>query len=189
MHRVIGIDPSQRHTGLADVCPGSHPAFHEIKPTGDMLSSARQIVAELEEFLEQNAHPSTLYAIEKQLSVGGQSSSLMFYMQMTVLDTIGRFVVEKFQVKPVFVMPLPIQLKSYMKKAHGFNIAKPSTIVASFKKKYDGAEWAQGRISQHKVDAFMVALLAMDVMEGDWSYPLPSKEAALIPWEIVCQRP
>jgi len=189
MQRVIGIDPSQRHTGLAELCYGSTPVFHEIQPKGDVLSSGRQIEAELDNFLANHAEPGTLYGIEKQLSVGGQTSSLMFYIQMVVLDTIGRFHVEKFQVDPVFVMPLPVQLKSYMKKRHGFDTAKPSTIVQSFKEKYEKTPWANGRISQHKVDAFMVGQLALDVMEGSWSYPLPSRESALIPWKIVCQQP
>jgi len=187
MQSVIGIDPSQRHTGLASLCSGSVPVFHEIQPTTDILTSGRQIEQELTLFLSKEATPDTFYSVEKQLSVGGQSSSLMFYVQMVVLNTVGRFVQENFKKEPVFVMPLPIQLKSYMKKVHGFDISKPSTIVQSWKKKHSGAPWAQGRISQHKVDAFMVAELALDVMKGSFSYKKPQKEAPLIPWEIKCQ--
>ena len=189
MQRAIGIDPSQRHTGIAILENGSRPAFYEIKGKGDILSCALQIRQELTDILSTEANEGTLYCVEKQLSVGGHSSSLQFYIQMIVLETIGQFVFEKYELDPVFVMPLPVQLKSFMQKAHDMRTKTKTEIVESWKEKYQEFDWAQGRISSHKVDAFCLANMGLEIMDLNWEYKLPTKEAPLIPWEIICRRP
>jgi hypothetical protein len=119
--------------------------------------------------------------MEKQV-VGGHSSLLLFYVQMAILATIKGFMT----VKPVeIVMPLPIQLHSYMKKMHGIDYASKSTIVAGFKRNHSSQSWAQKRISSHLVDAYYLARLGNHVRAGKWRYKLPSNEEPLVPWKIM----
>jgi len=79
------------------------------------------------------------------------------------------------------VMPLPIQLKSYITKMHGIDTTSKSSIVAGFKKQMD---WSK-RISSHKVDAYYLTRLAEDVLLGRWRYKLPSKETNLFAGTIL----
>jgi len=103
---------------------------------------------------------------------------LMFYIQMICLGVIeSRFVA----LDPRLVMPLPVQLKSYMRKVYDVNITSKSTIVKSFKEQCG----YEGRISQHKVEAWFLARLGEDVCTGMFKYKLPSREAPLVSWRII----
>jgi hypothetical protein len=176
---LLGIDPSQRHTGLC-LLTETGPLFHEIKPTeADVLSSAARLRQGLTLFLEQHAQPPiTTYVVEKQLSVGARSSALLFHMQMTVLDVIADHVQRGDPSTPTFILPLPIQLQSYIRKRHGFGGTTATQLVRHFKRVANHP----GLISQHCVDAYYLTQLGKDVLEGTWSYPLPSREVPLIPW-------
>lgn len=170
---LVGIDPGQRHTGLC-LLTEAGPVFHEIR-TGeeDVLTSLRTIRAELISWrMTHSLHAgNTTFAMEKQLSVGGQSSSLMFAVQMTILDVIT----PSDGIK--IVSPLPIQLVSYLKKVHNIDTTSASSIVKSFQTQLN---WKK-RISQHCVDAYYLARLAQDVLAGKWEYKLPSNEQKLFP--------
>lgn len=174
---ILGIDPSQRHTGLC-LLRETGPTFHEIQTEGlDVLSSAKKVKQELHDWLYQNCDPEHIeaFAPEKQLSVGGQSSSLMFFMQMAILEEIGNI-----RQNPCLIMPLPIQLQSYVKKKYHAPVSGRDYV--DFFKKSTGY---RGRISIHCVDAYYLAKLAQDVLGGSWRYKKPSKEADLTPWEIT----
>lgn len=176
MTEIVGIDPSQRHTGLC-LLREAGPIFHEIKTEDqDVLTSAGTLRRELRTFLRENKAEKAIICMEKQLSVGGQSSTLLFHMQMNVLE-----VVKQFNDDPTLIMPLPIQLISYIKKKHGGDTTSAGTIVAHFK---NTTGW-KGRISQHCVDGYYLARLGKDVLSGVWSYKLPSKEAPLHPWRTT----
>lgn len=185
MKYIVGIDPSQRHTGLCFMNrkDSSEPSlrFHEIKTDGlDVLSSKLKIYDDLHQWMnnldkEFPIKKNVIFAVEKQLSVGGHTSPLLFYIQMSILE-----VIKERDSDPVLIMPLPIQLKSYMKRRHGVDITNATTIVRDFKMKNNFS----GRISQHCVDGFYMALLGKDVFEGSHTYKLPSKEFRLTPWEI-----
>jgi len=184
MNTFVGIDPAQRHTGLCLLQPGVKPQFYEIKTTRDLLSSVQHIRGSLQDWLGGRVDPDeTVFGVEKQLSKGGHMSALLFFVQMTVLEVIQEF----FETKePRIVMPLPIQLMSYMKKRHMVPISSAADIVGHFKDTYDHKE----RISQHCVDAFYLAQMAKEVYAGQYSYPLPSKEQPLVPWRTINgQRP
>lgn len=175
---VVGIDPGQRHVGLC-LLNGAETLFHEIKTDKqDVLTSIVTIESQLDNFLtSKGLNPgTTLFAIERQLSVGGQSSSLMFCMQMTILKQIC------MNWKDVqLVMPLPVQLRSYIKKVHGGDISSARATVKHFQ---TTTRWKQ-RISQHCVDAYYLARLAQDVKAGKWEYKLPSNEAQLFPGTVL----
>lgn len=176
MIEIVGIDPSQRHTGLCFLRE-AEPVFHEIKTEAqDVLTSAATLRKGLREFIKDNKAENAVIAMEKQLSVGGQSSTLLFHMQMNVFE-----VIKQLQSEPTLVLPLPIQLTSYIKKQHKGDTSSASSIVAHFK---DTTGW-KGRISQHCVDAYYLALLGRDVLSGVWSYKLPSNEAPLTPWRTT----
>lgn len=171
----LGVDPSQRHTGLCLRGAGLL-AFDEIKTEGmDMLSSARYIRQRFIAFVRQHNAENATYAIEKQLSVGGQSSSLQFFVQMNVLEAV-----RYLNPEPTLVFPLPIQLQSYVKKVQNVPSHKGREYVAFCKKQIGHP----GRLSEHCVDAYYLTRLAEDVMARRWWYKLPESEAAVIPWRI-----
>jgi len=174
----IGIDPSQRHTGLC-ILSDAGPSFFEIKPTHDnILECMDQLSDEFSSWLAKNYLSGDQICIERQLSMGGQMSSLMFLVQMVVLSCIKRHApLEEMRL----VMPLPIQLKSYITKMHGIETKSKSSIVAGFKKQLNWNE----RISSHRVEAYYLARLAKDVLLGRWQYKLPSRETNLFEGTIL----
>jgi len=177
--QFIGIDPSLRHTGLCFFLDGVEPQFYEIKTGHDVLSSVAIIRELFGSFLKAHViHPVKeeypIFAMEKQLSVGGHSSSLMFHIQMIILEEIF-----KRYSMPCLVFPLPVQLTSWMRK-HGIDTTSAGSIVKHFKR----TENHPKRISQHCVDAYYLTRLAAEVLKGEFYYKLPSKEMALIPWKI-----
>lgn len=174
---VVGIDPSQRHTGVCFLTEAG-PFFTEIKTgTEDVLTSSQSLRRHLRSFLREHNAQNAVFCIEKQLSVGGNSSSLMFHMQMNVLE-----VVRQLSPSPVLIMPLPVQLQSYIRRRHGCENPKSATqVVAAAKRALN----LKGRFSQHLADAYFLGILARDVLAGTWSYKKPSREQPLVPWEIV----
>lgn len=182
----LGIDPSLRHTGLAVTDVNGKPlSFHEIK-TGDLpwLESIQKLRKEFREYLTKFPKGSVIYSPEKQLSVGAGSSSLLFAVQIVILEEIAL----REDNKPLgFTFPLPIQIQSYAKKVMLLPIKPNSATVSTAKVKYG----LKGRISIHKIDALIAAKLSRDVYNGEWSYNAPSREPQITPWEINygCKRP
>ena len=174
----IGIDPSQRHTGLCLVSDEG-PSFYEIKPVHEnVLDCLGQIADEFSSWLCRNYHTGDLICIERQLSTGGQMSALMFCVQMVILSSIKSHApLESMRL----VFPLPIQLKSYLMKVHGINTKNKSSIVAGFKK---NTGWSKA-ISSHKVEAYYLAVMGKDVLLGSWRYNIPTKEAKLFAGTIL----
>lgn len=168
--RWLGIDPGQRHVGLCSLTEAG-PSFHQID-TGDLpvLESGNKISEELRDWVMTTggAQGVDMVCMERQLSVGGQSSSLLFHMQMVILGVIA----PTFATTNRLAMPLPIQLQSYLKKRHGCPIEPDSATVKFFQQQNN---WPH-RISIHKVDAFYLAKLGQEVSRGTWSYNLPSRE-------------
>lgn len=177
----LGIDPSQRHTGLCHLTV-TEAFLYEIK-TGDLdvLSSAAHIRLEFKTFVKKNnPHRLPIFCIEKQLSVGGHSSSLMFHMQMNVFETI-KLLAKEYNEEPTIIAPLPIQLQSYCTKLLGLKAVKGKTYVDEVKRLMK----QEGRMSIHKADAYCLARLGRDVIDGVWSYKLPQSEAPLFPWKVT----
>lgn len=177
----LGIDPGLRHTGICVLKEESSPLFHEVKTDSglDVLTTLHLLRRGLIDFLWEKVtvpHSLIMTGMERQLSVGGQASSMMYAAQMTILEVLCKDMAQK-----VLVFPLPIQLISYVKKVHGVDPTSASTMVKAYVK----MTGHQGRISQHCVDAYFLARMAKDVYEGKWRYKLPSKEIAPFPGTIL----
>jgi hypothetical protein len=174
---VIGVDPSQRHTALC-LLRGAEPHFHEVKPTEDMLTAARKTRRETIQFVKEHHAEDAAWAIEKQLSVGGSMSALQFYFQMQILEIVRHFNPDRH---PALIMPMPIQLKSYITKTQGCPSPKGRILVDHLKKQTE----LNGRISEHKAMAYYMALLGRDVLTGVWRYNRTKNEAPLHPWKTI----
>lgn len=175
---ILGIDPSLRHTGLCLLSEGTiHFIFREIKSTQpSMLLAVQEIRRGVRQFLlDHDALGCRCFSIEKQLSVGGHTSSTQFYVQMAVLETVRVLLAGD---EPVLIMPMPVQLRSYVQKVEKAPAYGGRSYVDFFREKYNHPQ----RISEHCVDAFFLAKLALDVTSKRWYYKLPEKEAPLHPW-------
>lgn len=174
---ILGIDPSQRHTGLCLL--RDKPIFFEIK-TGsqDVLTSARTIRREFRDFILKNNAENDALCIERQLVMGGQSSSLMFHMQMNLLEAVKQLWGEPEQL----MMPLPNQLQSYVYHRYGLKPTKAGGPIVQLYKDLTGDK---RRISVHCADAYFLCLLGREVLNGEWSYNKPTKEPAQVPWRII----
>lgn len=175
---ILGVDPSQRHTGLC-LLRGAEPIFHEIK-TGkeDVLTSARTVRREFRAFVHEHQCQDAALCIERQLVMGGQSSSLMFHMQMNLMEAVKQLWGHPQQL----MMPLPNQLQSYLYHRHKIPTSASDGAIVKFFKEHTGRN---KRISIHCVDAYFLAQLGREVLKGDWKYKQPSKEPAQIPWRLI----
>lgn len=171
---ILGCDPGLRHVGLC-VLGGPVPVFEEVKTSSrDVASALKQIGKELSAWKLRN--PGSVVSMERQLSVGGQSSALMFAVQMKVAEALGLD-----DPRAQVVLPLPVQLRSYIKRVHGGDVSSARATVEHFRETHS---W-KARISQHCVDAYYLCRLAQDVLEGRWEYKLPTKELTLFPGVIL----
>lgn len=192
---VVGIDPSQRHTGLCLLREGeTEPRFYEIQTgTQDIMTSSIIIEQELKHWMRFLNCLDTVFCLEKSVS-GGFTSALLFHVQMVILKTIEQWpfyaAPSPCGVKPSvarvrLVWPLPVQLKSYMQKMCGVQGVSKEAIVARCKQMVPSYK---GRMSSHKADAYFLARLGKAVIEGRWSYKLSEKELRILPneqWEII----
>lgn len=183
MDHILGIDPSERNTGLALYERGAGVVFTEIAPKEvDVLSAVLHLQRDLREYCaKRGIGPHTLVSIEKMV-LSGHSSTLLFYVQMAVLEVLAERGITHM------LHPLPIQLHSFIKKFEKGSIGSKTEIVASFREKY-GKKLGTKRLSSHCVDAFYLLRLAQEVCRGSWEYNLPSKEVRLFPWTLVNKGP
>lgn len=168
MLKAVGTDPAMRHTGLSLLAKGE-PQFRQFNsPTNqNIVDTKRQLEAWCDKTFTPLRKKIPIFAMERQISAGAESSALQYLAQTIVLDAALSIIEPEY-----IVMPLPIQLKSYARKQLGFTVTSPGQIVRSFKE----LTGYQGRISQHCVDGWLVARLAQDVVDGKWEYKLPSKD-------------
>jgi len=163
---------------------GKVEGFNEIQPKEpDLLSSFSNIEGHLHDLFwdwRVNEDEPPLFGVEKQLSIGGHTSSLMFAVQMLVLRVI------KTNFPDVFIAhPLPVQLKSYIKKRSTITgKATASEIVRAALATDDFSNFT-GRISQHVADAYFLAKLAEEALEGTFVYNLSRKEIPIHPWKLI----
>lgn len=185
--KVVGIDPSQRNTGLAlldEDQAGACPTFYEIKTRGtDLLTSVRKIREEFAAFVEANTELDDVAFSMEKVVVSGHSSQLLFYVQMALFEVIqGRFV----QCEPILINPLPVQLRSYIWHRYRIKLVgtQKGVVVNGFKEKY-GKAWGIQRISSHCVEAFFLAKMGLEVLAHEWDYNAPQREPKLVPWNVI----
>lgn len=173
----IGVDPSFRHTGFCLLRPDREPQFREVKTEEnlDLVSSEKELRKKFTDIVAPLKGRLRIATIERQFSTGAQSSALQFAAQMIVLGII-------VDLEPEYiVLPLPGQLKSYMKKVHRVDTSNKTGIVRSYREQTG----TKKRISSHCVEGYYLGKLGQAVLAGDWEYVLPSKEMALIPGKIT----
>lgn len=174
MYHIIGIDPSQRHTGVCilnskldvveifDVVTGQEP----ILESGMMIREQMEVLFK--------GYPDAIYSMEKMMP-GATCGPLLFYVQMIILESMARCTTKKL------VHPLPIQLKSYMKKLLGAVPSNKTEIVQGFKKLTS----FKGRASSHCADAYFLARMGDEVAAKRYSYRLSEKELPIMSWGVL----
>lgn len=179
---ILGIDPSQRHTGLClrDTTVSGAPRFYEIQPKEkELYASLKTLQEELSCFLKAFVQPippdQVAICIEKQ-GYAGHSAQTLFCAEMFIIDTIKT----SLGKMPKFLSPIPVQLESYLKKVEGLDICSKKSIVDGYK-----ALHGQGRISSHLVEAFYLTKLAEAVLAKSWRYNLSSNEIPRYPWPTI----
>lgn len=174
----IGIDPSLRHTGLCLLSEGAEPLFYEIKTLApDILSAGWELEGELKQWLKRSVPPFRFLLGQEKMLISGWSSNTLFHVQMIVLKMVQAHC-EGIEY-PFTCMPLPVQLKAYMRDMHKVSIKDKTSIVRSFKE-----QTGIKGMSSHCAEAYYLARLVRDVYEGRWSYKL-SKDLPIIPWEVL----
>jgi len=173
----LGIDPSQRHTGLCLLSEDANRyVFRELKTKDcDLLTACQFLKTELHLTLAQwIGLEEMVVGFERQIS---RASPFLFHVQMELLEELGEWV-GKSKLK--LVLPMPSQLRAYMRDRHEVDITNKSTTVASFKKKVN----FQNRVSSHCAEAYYLAVMAKDVYEEKWRFNR-CRERPIIPWQEV----
>lgn len=173
--RIVGIDPSQRHTGICVLGEGLEiQASFDIKTEGlTILDSGVFLRSELAKLFAR--YPDALFSVEKMMPTA-RSGALLFYVQMLLMEELL-----KVSSTPRLVHPLPIQLKSYMQKEFKF-VPKNKVDIVNAAKYHSGYV---GRMSSHMADAYFLGRLAHSVVTGGFKYALSAKELPLSNWKII----
>lgn len=170
----IGIDPSQRNTGICVLGEDHHVADRYDITTGTMsiLDSAALLRLKIGVLFKK--YPDATYGIEKMMP-SARCGALLFYMQMVIL--------EEFQAHTSrrLVHLLPVQLKSYMQKRYAF-IPKDKTSIVNKAKELSGVT---GRMSSHQADAYFLARACEEVIAGRYEYALSKVELKLFSWSVL----
>lgn len=174
---ILGIDPSLRHTGVTLLSGDSLVVFTgEVKTTdAAILTSTRALRRDLQKVFSEvkKLAPGGLDFSMEQMMPTASSGALLFHVQMLILesieDTFGRVMIHH---------PLPVQLKSYIKKVSKGPIESKTDIVNSFRE----LSGVQGRVSSHIADAYFLARLGQDVSRGRFAFKPPSKGYKLMDW-------
>lgn len=176
MDFAIGIDPSQRHTGVCVVRRNNPTVIAESYDieTGKLsiLDSGLLIRGELRRLFSR--YPNATYAVEKSMP-GARCGALLFYVQMILLEELSAGTDRKL------VHILPVQLKSFMKSKVGVVPSNKTEIVRYARE----LSKFKGRMSSHIADAYFLALAAGDVRDGLYSYNISRGELPIISWRVL----
>lgn len=174
MNYIVGIDPSQRHTGVCildqhlkvlevfDIVTGATP----ILESGIMIRDQIGILFK--------KYPDALYCMEKMMP-GATCGPLLFYVQMIILESMAEHTSKRL------VHPLPVQLRSYMKKLLGKVPENKTATVQGFRELTS----FKGRVSSHCADAYFAARMGDEVVNNRYSYRLSEKELPIMSWGVI----
>lgn len=177
----LGVDPGLRKTGLARYEEGQPIEFQEISTNAsNLLGETAEIRAGFRNWLNSKDGRPFWFTMERQLSTGGESAALMFHVQMLLLEEFEDWTQQQIY-EPKVSLPLPVQLRSYMKRRWNVDLTNGTSVVKSYKE----ITKRPGRISKHCVDAFFLTQMGKDIFSGNFHYKLPTKELTLVPWEIL----
>lgn len=171
---IIGIDPSQRNTGVCILNPDrTVKEVYTLKTEAlPLLESGEVMRAGFVTLF--TLYPDALYAVEKMIP-RAFSGAALFYVQMIMLEEMARLTTKRL------VHPLPVQLRSFMKSVTGSVPANKTETVAKFK----ALTSFQGRASSHVADAYFLALLGAAVLDGRYKYRLSEDELPLTSWRAI----
>lgn len=169
----IGIDPSQRHVGVCVLGEDLKVVeMLEIAPKAPILESAVEIRDGMR--LVCKKYPHAMYSMEKMMPQA-TNGALLFYIQMVILEVIAEHTSKRL------AHPLPIQLRSYMKKLLGAVPDNKTATVQGFKRLTS----FKGRVSSHCADAYFLARMAEEVKAKRYSYKLSEVELPLMTWGVM----
>lgn len=180
MRQYIGVDPSVRHTGIIILDDNAKVLRTAEIQTGDMplLDALGHIRKEFRSWTQNNVNSEQdIFAIEKMMPTARSGPSL-FVVQMLLLGLLEELY---GQDTPKLVHPLPVQLKSYLKKVGGEVPPNKTAIVNLYKKETGNTQ----RVSSHIADAYFLARMARDVVAGRYAYQLSVKELPLTSWRPI----
>lgn len=181
---IIGIDPSLRRTGIAVLnSSGEIQDMMELRPPHESVLDAAAWTMKASRQIFTKYHDS-VYCMERMITA--RSGNLLFYVHMRIAEAMDE--VNLREGGPWLMNPLPIQLKSYLRKYGVTDISKKTPIVAAVKRELNGVIDPQ-KVTSNTADAYFLARLALDCIKGDWGYNLPKKEIKLVSWRNYnCQK-
>lgn len=170
---IVGIDPSQRNTGVCvtDSKLKILESFDIKTTTEPLLESIQAIRKGLEVLMRK--YPDALYVAEKQMP-SAKAGHHLFCVQMAMLEEMSKW------TRCRLAHPLPIQLRSFMKSEVGkvpetkSETVQNAKLLSSFK----------GRMSSHMADAYFLCRLGAAVKDGRYKYKLSQVELPLISWRV-----
>lgn len=170
----IGIDPSQRHTGVCVLSPDLKiaEAYDIAVPELPVLESGVVIRKAVGELFDK--YPDATYTMEKMMPAA-RNGALLYYVQMLILEELAA------RTSKRLAHPLPVQLKSFIRDTTGKMPVNKTDIVNSAK----SASGYQRRMSSHMADAYFLARLGEMVSKGLYRYTLSKVELPLFSWGVI----
>ena len=166
---------------------GKPPVYHEIK-TGsaavpEALGDIRREFALWLQRMEITWRVSVVWALERQMSQADVNGWLMMLAQCAVCEVI----LEQGGAAVRMVAPYPNQLKSYIKRMHGVSTRSKTEIRYGQQKILRDLMQTEKvpLVSSHKAEAWFLAQLARDVLDGRWSYEQSPSKVRVFPWPII----
>lgn len=181
---VVGIDPSLRHTGLVLERRGRAPIYHEIKTGSAPVVGALGTLREgFRIWLAKHEVPTrgALWAIERQMAQAEGNGWLMMLAQTAVCEVIA----DVARPPVLMVAPYPNQLKAYISRVHGVKVGTKTQIRQGHRRLLRLQFSDAKLVSSHKAEAWFLAQMARDVVEGRWSYEQSTTKPLLFPWPIL----
>ncbi len=118
---------------------------------------------------------------ERQLT-GDVNGWLQMMIQMAIWEALHLY----FGSSLVMVAPYPRQLKKYGQEMQGLKMDTKGEIRRTYFEKKERFGYTGPRApSSHQIEAHILALMAKDVVAGNWSFQQRPTSPILAPWRLV----
>lgn len=148
-----------------------------------VLSAIQKMQAEFSSWLHQNRVHHNLgriaWGVERQMPQGDVNGWLMMVAMLAIFQVIE----EVSRDEVTMVAPYPNQLKSYIRQVHSVPIGSKQQIRRGHSKLTKGK-----LVSSHKAEAWFLARMAQDVLDGRWSFDQSATRPKLAPWKLRTKR-
>lgn len=174
LQMIIGIDPSQRHTGVCilDKDLSIVQAYDIVTGSVPLLESGIIVREMLGVLFDQ--YPTATYSVEKMMP-SARNGHHLFYIQMVLLEELAQ------RTNKRLIHPLPIQLKSFMKSLLG-TVPETKTDIVKAAKQLTSFP---GKMTSHVADAYFLARLGDRVLNNNYKYNVSRIELPIISWEVI----